>query len=294
MRFALAGMSGNFSEFHGELLYANESDSYGVPVLFVYEQDGALWVIHRGTNSIYDWLTVESFNETTTPYGIFHNGAYMSAKNSYERSRFYIEKHKGPVYFTGHSYGSTISAIEMILGLSEFPEKDLNAIGFASFPMMDDNTNKKFRERIVTIVNSDDIVPTISVGNLYQTLGVLVPFIDMVPEDAVIEFLESLADSFSAFMPPDVYEDLKIVIPQVADAIFAYGHGEIRTIRYVPGHVYQVFPGKPKKLSDCEVDPTQVLNSLSMTATCIADHSESLYERAMEELPTDQRYIFPV
>jgi hypothetical protein len=47
MRFALAGMSGNFSEFHGQLLYANESDSYEVPVLYIYEQDNYLWVIHR-------------------------------------------------------------------------------------------------------------------------------------------------------------------------------------------------------------------------------------------------------
>jgi hypothetical protein len=293
MRFALAGMSGNFSEFHGELLYANESQGYEVPVLYIYEQDGSLWIIHRGTDSVYDWLTVESFNETTTPLGTFHGGIFRSATDSYRRSKPYISQHNGPVYFTGHSYGSTIGPVEMILASADFPDKDLNAIGFASFPTMDDTTNKKFREKIVTVVNSDDIVPTISVGNLYQTLGALVPFLDMVPEDAVIQILEQVADTFAPFMPPDVYQELKIVIPQLADAIFAYGHGEQRLIRYVPGHAYQVFPGHPKRLDDCEVDPTQVLNALSVTTTCIADHSQSLYEQAMEELPTDQRYWRP-
>jgi hypothetical protein len=289
MRFALAGMSGNFSEFHGRLLYANASDAYETPVLYIYEQDGSLWVIHRGTDSMSDWLTVASFNETTTPLGTFHTGIFHSASDSYRRSKQYIARHNGPIYFTGHSYGSTLGPVEMILANADFPEKDLNAIGFASFPMMDDMTNKKFRDKIVTIVNSDDLVPTISVGNLYKALGVFVPFLDMIPEDDVIQLLEQIADLFKPFIPKDDYRDLKIVIPQVADAIFAYGHGEKRLIRYVPGHAYQVFVGSPKKIDDCEVDPTQVLNTLSVTSTCIADHSQSLYERAMEELPREEK-----
>jgi hypothetical protein len=55
---------------------------------------------------------------------------------------------------------------------------DLNAIRFASFPMIGDDTNKRCQEKSITVVNNNDIFPMSSFANLYETLIVFVPFLE--------------------------------------------------------------------------------------------------------------------
>jgi hypothetical protein len=55
---------------------------------------------------------------------------------------------------------------------------DLKAIGFASFPMIGDDTNKRCREKSIPVVNSGDIFSTSSFANLYETLVLFVSFLE--------------------------------------------------------------------------------------------------------------------
>jgi hypothetical protein len=68
-----------------------------------------------------------------------------------------------------------------------------------------------------------------------------------------------------------LFRFLKIVIPENADDIFTDGAREKRVATYVPDHISQVFLGQPKKLADCDIDPTKALDYLSMGSTCIPD-----------------------
>jgi hypothetical protein len=210
----------------------------------------------------------------------------------YPQIRPYIRDHNGPIYFTGHSLGGTTGPVLLIKATNEFPDKDFNALSFATIPVMDDVTNGKYRDKIVTIVNAIDIVPTLSVPNLYVTLAALMPFIDLLPEQAVIDFLDEIVDTLYYFIPTDIYNGLKEVIPAVADAILAYGHGEQRLVRYVPGHAYQLFAGNPRKIDDCEVDPTKVLNYLQLSVEAVIDHRHAKYIEVVDELPEDQKFPY--
>jgi hypothetical protein len=290
MQLAIAAYDDDFSKFNGTLLYANRDVGFERPVFYVYSLDSNLWIVNRGSADIFDTLSCAEFNETTTPIGTFHLGTYNAAQYTFTYAKDYIQSFTGTVYFTGHSYGGTVSPIVSVLAANAFPDKDLNAIAFAGFPMMDDKTNAKYHEKIAMFVNDVDIVPTLSVPNLYNALAALIPFIQDLDEAAIIAYLESWLDTISIFLSIDLYNALHEIIPAVADAIIAYSHGEIRLIRYVPGHAYQLLEGHPKKLSDSEVDPTKVLNSLSLSPSGILEHRSAAYEAVVNEIPNDQRY----
>jgi hypothetical protein len=290
MHLSVAAYEDDFSKFNGTILFANRDVDFEVPVFYVYSLDLNLWIVNRGAEDLFDILSCADFNETTTPLGTFHLGAYNAAQYTFGLAKSYIQDFKGTVYFTGHSYGGTVSPIVSILAADAFPDKDLNAIAFAGIPMMDDKTNAKYHEKIAMIVNDVDIVPTLSVPNAYNALAALIPFIQDLDEDAIVAYLQGWLDTVWIFLPTDLYNALHEVIPAVADAIIAYSHGEVRLIRYVPGHVYQLLKGSPKKLADSEVDPTKVLNSLSLSPSGILEHNAGAYETVVDQIPNDQRY----
>jgi hypothetical protein len=157
--------------------------------------------------------------------------------------------------------------------------------------MMDHDTADRYRDKIVAIVNEIDIVPTLSVPNLYNTLSALMPFIDSLPEEAIVDFLLDLLEGLKYFISDDLYESLKEVIPAVADAVFGYGHGEQRLVHFLPGHVYQLWSDNPRKIDDCEVDP-ESLDYLQLSVQGFIDHDHENYLNVVDALPEDQRFRY--
>lgn len=290
MHLSVAAYRDDFSAFNGTILYSNRNVDFEQPVYYVYALDNNLWIINRGAESLYDFVSCAEFNETTTDYGTFHLGAYKSALFTLKGARSYIESFNGTIYFTGHSFGATVAPINAIICSKDYPQKDINGIAFAPIPMVDDTTNAKYREKLATIVNDVDLVPTLSVANLYVTLSALVPFFQEIDEGALVAFLEGILDDFWLFLPTDLYNALKEVIPAVADAILGYSHGEQRLIRYPPGHVYQLVEGNPRKLQDTEIDPTKSLNALSLSIWALTEHNAGAYQTVVDEVPNDQKY----
>jgi hypothetical protein len=290
MHLSVAAYRDDFSEFDGEILYANREVDFEQPVYYVYLLDGNLWVINRGAESVYDFLSCGDFNETTTDHGTFHLGAYRSALFTLQGARPYVESFNGTVYFTGHSFGGTVAPINAIITSDDYPSKDINGIGFAPLPMVDDATNARHREKLASIVNDVDIVPTLSVPNLYVTFADLIPFFQEIDEGTLVAVLEGVLDAAWIFLPTDLYNALREDIPAIADALLAYSHGEQRLVRYPPGHVYQLREFFPRRLQDTEIDPTVSLNALSISVFAFMEHNAGSYEEVVDELPDDQKY----
>jgi hypothetical protein len=287
MHMAVAAYRDDFSEFTGKMLAYNTTSDFEIACYYVYELNGSLWVAIRGSTGLIDFLSCAEFNETTTKLGTFHNGSYQAAVYVYANVKSYISSFTGTIYVAGHSYGGTVAPVLATLMLADFPDKDINALCYAPIPMMDNVTALKYKERMFSVVNDVDLVPTLSVPNLYNRLQILIPFFEEVDEAWLISYLESWLEDFWIFLPTDYYEALKEDIPAVVDAVLGYSHGEERKIRYPPGHVYQVVSGTPKKLADCEIDPVTQLDMLSISPWALLEHNAGAYEDVIDEMPDD-------
>jgi hypothetical protein len=142
----------------------------GVPIFYIYRSGNGLWIVNRDSNSTEDFKTDFDFIESDTSLGTFHSGMLTAANYTFRHVYEYIANHRGPIYFTGHSYGAAVGPILLVLAHNAFPAMDFNAIGFASLPMMDDDTAANYKGKIVTIVNRRDFVPTFSFPNLHAAL----------------------------------------------------------------------------------------------------------------------------
>jgi hypothetical protein len=284
----MAGYSGDFSGL-GNCLYRKEVSAFESPVFFVAEVNDSLWITTRGVQNVYDVLTCCSFNETKTEFGTFHDGILKAALFEYNIFKKFIANHTGKVYCTGHSYGGTVAPVIALLARRDFPEREIKSISFAAFPMMDNETKLKNKEHIVAFVNDKDVVPTLSVGDIYETLKLIIPFFKLIDEAWLTSFLENTLEELQPFLPRDIYETVKLVIPELVDALLGIAHGEIRQIRYLPGHVYQIFEGKPKHLADSEIDPTK-LNFIQLNVPAFKQHEQSHYLKIMEEMPDNDEW----
>lgn len=288
VHLAIAAYEDDFTPFTGEMLYYNKTNGFLTPVFYVYKLDNALWIVNRGSISGDDYLTCAEFNETTNQYGTFHLGAYEAAMYTFLQVKKYIEEFDGTVYFTGHSYGATVAPILMIIAQNAFPNKDMGAFAFGPIPMMDDVTNAKYLDKICSVVNNADLVPTLSVPNLYERLTLIVPLIKQIDIAALNKEVLTMVNLFSWFMSKELYDAIVRDVPEVTDALFGYAHGEVRLVRYSPGHVYQVYQDKPKKLSLCEIDPIKDLNKLSIYPLAMTYHPDLYYMWAVDAIPDEE------
>ena len=106
-----------------------------------------------------------------TNKGVFLRGYYKSALYIYNYAYSFIKHHNDPVYFIGHSMGASVSTVLHCISSFDFGnQKDINTITFAPVPAISEILNKTYGNKIITIINSDDIVPTISIPNIYNFL----------------------------------------------------------------------------------------------------------------------------
>jgi hypothetical protein len=287
IRVALDAYSGKFDDVGGKILYANHTIDFERPVFYVVQINETLWIAVRGSRSVYDYLTCGEFNETKDPLGIFHLGSWRAAQYVYNQVQPFVKAHNGVIYCTGHSYGASVAPLIAVQALNDCPGKDVNSISYAALPVMDNETSLKYKEKIVSIVNNIDCIPTLSVLNMYETLKLLIPYLEKVDEAWLIAYLESVLQEFQIFMPMDLYEAILKDIPAVVDAILGHCHGEVRYIRYPAGRVYQLQEGKPKPLIDAEVDPVKTLNYLHLSVRAFQNHLGENYRKVVAELPDD-------
>lgn len=284
MALSYACLNHDFSGFSGEMIFAQWESRFEEPVFNVYKLDGVLWVITRGSLNDVDRLTCAAINEIQTKHGIFHEGFYKSAEYIYYMIKPYIQEHKGPIYFTGHSYGASVASCLFALFDDEYPDRESCCAAFGPMPMMDYTTALRHKQKMVSIIHHKDIVPTLSVENLYNRIKLLSPILKLLNKDQIVGILMNVIEVLNngTVIDNNLYHMLKVVIPEVADGILGYIHEtETRFVRWPPGYAYQLQITDPKKLEKCLVDQTSEFTILSIYPYAFSEHEPSEYTKAL-------------
>lgn len=247
------------------------------PVFFVYELDDALWIAIRGSVSTEDFQTDVEFKEVSTSYGKFHSGFYSAAEYVFSKVQSTIKNFDGPIYITGHSYGGAVTTVLHVLAAGTYPKKDINCLAFAPVPAMEPSIASSFSSKMVSVVNDEDSVPTLSIQNLVKALGITKPVIAYTP-DSVLEgaIKKVLGLVKGTGMGQQIIDAMIEQVPYLVDCIKEDAKNDSFMVNYVPGTVYQVGTGKTK-LADLVIDATEVLDKLSLTLTSISDHAAAKY-----------------
>lgn len=286
MQLTMSTFSGDFSKFSGELYYYNSTTDIEKPSFYIYRMNegNRLFIGTRGTIDVNDAATDVAIREITTNKGVFIEGFYRSSLYVYNYSQPYIKTHEGPIYFIGHSMGGSVSTILHCLSKFEFGDtKDINTIALAPVPAISEQLNKSYGGKIVTVINSDDTVPTISIANMYEFLVKYNPFIPLADLPwklikSTVDFVLSLIYKFTTVFSKKVFEYFQMALNSSIDELVAYSTKEKNfVIRYPPGTVFQMEIDNPTYLSKAVVDPREKFNILSFSLHAFNAHDPSQY-----------------
>ena len=169
-------IDGQLEKENIEVLYKSKNNYRHFPVFALCKKENSLFVVIRGSESTADWDTNFNFTQSWHPLLedheniSFHSGFYYSAKNILSVIEECFEEHNGPIYFTGHSLGASVASCLCAIAIDKYPNKDFNAITFGAAPSTGPLPDV-IASKIVSIVMSTDIVPTLSIANAHDTFS---------------------------------------------------------------------------------------------------------------------------
>lgn len=272
------------------MIYRSDVVEVHHPPFYVYELNNALYVVVRGSKCVEDYLTDVEMMEKTTEYGVFHTGFYNASMYVLDQIENIIKSYNGPVYFIGHSYGASVADILLVITRTKYPDRDLNAIGFAPVPAISTELSHIHWEKIVSFRNDADLVPTLSVPNICKTLSVLNPFLRWAAPETIVNALNGIIDIVEytgGFLPAEFWDTLKKDVPGLVDDLQGYVKGEERFIRWPPGETYEIGHSKVRKLEDCLINAEEKLDRLIITPWGCMEHDYPKYAAAVEALLDD-------
>lgn len=286
MQLTMSTFSGDFSKFSGECYFYNPNSDIEKPSFYVYRlnEGNKLFIGTRGTIDVTDAATDVAIREINTNKGTYLEGFYKSSLYVYLFAYPFIKNHDGPIYFIGHSMGGAISTILHCLAKFDFGNtKDINTIAFAPVPAISESLNKSYGNKIVTIINSDDAVPTISIANMYEFLVKYNPFIPLskLPWNLIkdtVDFVLTLIYRFTSLFSQKVFEYFQMALNSSIDELVSYSKKEKNfVIRYPPGTVYQLSIDRPDFLRNSIINASEKLNILSFSLHAFEGHDPSQY-----------------
>ena len=158
----------------GKIIFSSEENDLSKPVFYCLEESNDLYVITRGSFSEKDWITDFDCKEIKceingTNY-YFHQGFYNSAIYVLNSITSLIEKNYDTIFFIGHSYGASVSALLCLLTKSQtkFKDKNIFALAFGSAPSMS-SCPPEIENCIFTFINGDDLIPSFCLFNTLNT-----------------------------------------------------------------------------------------------------------------------------
>lgn len=173
MKLTMSTFTGNFSNFIGNLYYYNSQSDIEKPSFFIFKMTecNKLFIGVKGSTNINDATINMALKPIHTNKGVYIKGYYYAALYIYNYAYLFIKKHNGSIYFIGHSMGASVSTVlHCLSNFDFFNTKEINTIAFAPAPAISEDLNKTYGNKIVTIINSEDIVPTISIPNIVNFL----------------------------------------------------------------------------------------------------------------------------
>ena len=260
------------------------------PLYYVVEEteNNNLWIVTRGSFSIADWLTDFDFAQVdVTLDGFeyhFHRGFYQAALNVFSNVEHYIKDHDGPIYFTGHSYGGSVTTALLAIAKAKYKNKDINALAFAPAPTMGSDIPDDVYNKLATIVNKNDIVPTLSIGNAYRTFKNIISGFEnaeQIIEEKIIEFAE-LIKNLNLDFAIEFAEALEYEAPTIAHTIVNYNFS-VGDVEYVSGNVYHFYRSNPRLISETIEDPSVTINDLSISLDAVLHHEGNMYLMAINK-----------
>ena len=287
VRLANAAYYADFTSFGGNVLYQNLECGLNHPVFFVYQQGDSLFIVTRGSSESEDFGTDSNFTEVTTDYGTFHGGFYYASLYVYEQTKDYINSWDGPVYFVGHSYGASVSQILCVLTEHFNPGKvDFYSFAYAPMPAMDLSADDRILQRMIAIINDDDIIPTLSIPNCYQRLKILYPTFHFVPTDVIVDTFNGLLKilKFTTVIDEEMFQMIWDSVPTIVNAAKEYENGVEKLVRYPAGDCFQLKKGSPKTLEAARIDPEVELSTLSIALNALGDHDCDKYVEVVDEI----------
>lgn len=275
------------------LLYLYTDNKIYYPNHFVYNNSGILWICIRSTSSLDDWKTDFDMEEIDAKFGSrqmkVHRGFYWSAQHIYQNTKEYIMKHNGRIIFTGTSLGGTVCGVlaHMALTDPDLKGKDINSIGFAGAPCME-YVPVEYRKRIIQFVNQDDIITTVSIPNLYDTVR------DAIEEGDVKQEIQSLVEK--AKINASFYDNVAMMVNMSLDGIVErlntyHKDKNSLKIRYIWGTVYHIKAANPyTPIKDLVVNATEI-NRVNIWGTAFQDHLLTNYKARLmmiDQKPDDK------
>ena len=140
---------------------------------------------------------------------------------------------------------------------------------------------------IATIVNDDDIVPTMTVKNAYDLVKPVISFTNPTVSGIVTALkttIKVLETTSMTKFGKEFYNNTGNSLDKVAENVILFHKTPNKfNVRYVSGTTYHLKKDK-KVLSNCIVNPANTLNSISITLTCISNHELNKYNTKIGDL----------
>ena len=151
---------------------------------------------------------------------------------------------------------------------------------------MSQDVNRTYSEKIVCFYNHHDIVPTLSVPNVYERFKWV--FAIKFNKDKIIEVIRTVINGIEHIFDPwsqEVYEGFYNAIPKLVELLFEYNEKKDLLVRYVPGTVFHVYANKKvAKLTNSVMDVVNELGIMSIHISGINDHNPAQYQKAIENI----------
>lgn len=286
MMLSTCAYTNDFKQYKDEIIYRNLVSKISQPVFYVLEHGDALFVVTRGSQELTDFQTLLAMDEIGNEVGSYHEGMYKAALYVKSKIERYVKSWNGPIYFTGHSYGGAVSGILTSIFLYEYPFKDINSIGFGSVPVMSTEANKKIKKSAATIISGYDLIPTLSVPNIYQMLLKSVDDIEAADNTTLRRKFIDLLDGYYIESVPagkEIVYSLKQASSIYIDNVIEHMRIKKKEIQHPPGSLYKLSKDFSETLENSEVDPED-LSMLSTSKFGIADHPPHSYFEAIDNI----------
>lgn len=156
-----------------DIIHKSSNNYRYFPVYAVCSKDDSLFITIRGSGSDVDWATAFDFEQENHNISgkdvAFHSGFYKTAMNVLNVIGECFDDCSGTIYFTGHSYGGSVATVLCALASDMYKNKSFQAITFGAAPSMSE-LPEEIENSISSFIMANDIVPVLSIGNLYNHL----------------------------------------------------------------------------------------------------------------------------
>lgn len=272
-------------------IYIQKNARKYYPAFSIHQSGEDIYVAIRGSAESNDFDTLLDDAEVITEIGTFHHGYYLAALNTYKKCLNVLANCKGKVYFTGHSYGGSVATIMYFIAKNDhIYNLDIYCCAFAPVPCVGYEMAKQETEKIITIVNSNDVFPRLSRNNVYRTVNKLSEGF-LLSKRQALEDLRGLIEKYNITgvqLGNTLKEQLLDYAPKMVDYTFDIQSGLEYNLTYSAGTTVVIGRDSCKTMTECIVDQSEELNELPVAEDSIKMHLLMYYRSSLQSIDTEK------